>query len=158
MGRRKSASTGSSTHLGNVWAFGRRYRRPTERAKKPVAISVLLALLVMFVAPAAFAEDTPQTIVSDKADYAPGETVILTGTNGQPGEQVHIRVNDDQRMTWLRDVDVYADGNGNIRDEFQLPDWFVATYTVTATGPISGTATTAFTDGNVRIRSNATGI
>ena len=43
--------------------------------------------------------------------------------------------------------------DGTIRDQFQLPDWFIATYRVTATGPISGTATATFTDGNVKIAS-----
>ena len=42
-----------------------------------------------------------------------------------------------------------ADASGNISDQFNLPDWFVATYTVTATGAQSGVATTSFTDGNV---------
>jgi len=73
--------------------------------------------------------------------------VILTGGNWQPGEQVHIRVNDDAGETWRRDVDSVADGNGNVRDEFNLPNWFVATYTVTATGS-SGTVTSMFTDSN----------
>lgn len=39
-----------------------------------------------------------------------------------------------------------ADANGNIRDQFNLPDWFVAVYSVTATGATSGTVTTSFTD------------
>src|ERR671917_98847 len=93
------------------------------------------------------------TIQSDKADYAPGETVTLTGSNWQPGESVHINVNDEEGQTWSRNVDVTADENGAIRDEFQLPDWFVATYKVTATGAQSGVATTTFTDGNVKVRS-----
>ena len=87
------------------------------------------------------------TITSDKDDYPPGGAVILTGANWQPGEQVHIRVNDDAGETWRRDVDVVSDNNGNIRDEFTLPNWFVATYTVTATGS-SGSVTSTFTDSN----------
>src|SRR5918999_3758774 len=87
------------------------------------------------------------TIQSDKADYAPGETVTLTGSNWQPGETVNINVNDDEGQTWNRNVDVIADENGNVRDEFVLPDWFVATYNVTATGADSGAvAKTTFTD------------
>src|ERR671917_922150 len=92
------------------------------------------------------------TIQSDKDDYAPGETVTLTGANWQPGESVHINVNDDEGSTWSRNVDVTADENGAIRDEFQLPDWLVATYKVTATGTQSGVATTSFTDGNIVIK------
>jgi hypothetical protein len=55
--------------------------------------------------------------------------VVLTGSNWQPGESVHINVNDEAGRTWSRDVDVTADESGNVRDEFQLPNWFVATTT-----------------------------
>src|SRR5215213_3868128 len=82
------------------------------------------------------------TIQSDQADYAPGSTVNLTGSGWQDGESVHITVNDDVGQTWSRNVDVTADSSGNISDSFNLPDWFVATYTVTASGA-SGTATTS---------------
>jgi hypothetical protein len=71
--------------------------------------------------------------------------------NWQPGEGVHIFVNDNVGQTWSRSVDVAADEAGAITDSFYLPDWFVATYAVTATGEVSGTATTTFTDGNVRV-------
>src|SRR4051794_10049235 len=50
------------------------------------------------------------TVTSDKGDYAPGELVTLTGGNWQPGESVHINVNDSAGATWSRDVDVTADG------------------------------------------------
>jgi len=88
------------------------------------------------------------TIQSDKADYAPGELVTLTGSGWQPGESVNIVVNDDAGQTWNRNVNVIADASGNISDSFNLPDWFVATYSVTATGAQSGTVTTTFTDSN----------
>src|SRR5215210_5088350 len=66
--------------------------------------------VAMFIFPAtAFAEvisgdgstasSTP-TITSDQADYPPGATVTLTGSNWQPGESVHINVNDDLGKTW----------------------------------------------------------
>ncbi len=100
----------------------------------------------------------PPTIRSDKADYGPGETVVLTGQNWAPSEVVHIRVNDDQGETWRRDVDVIADIHGLITDTFALPTSFVAVYSVTATGPISGTATTTFTDGNVKAKAAPTGV
>jgi hypothetical protein len=90
-----------------------------------------------------------QTIQSDKDDYAPGKTVTLTGSNWQPGESVHINVNDDQGKTWSRNVDVTADASGRIQYQFQLPTSFVATYEVTAMGEQSGVATTSFTEGNV---------
>lgn len=101
------------------------------------------------------ADTAAPTITSDKEDYAPGELVTLSGSNWQAGESVHINVDDDQTKTWARNVDVTADKNGSITDQFNLPDWFVATYKVTATGAQSGTATTGFTDGNVVVRAMA---
>ena len=90
----------------------------------------------------------PPTIASDKPDYAPGETVTLSGANWQPGESVHVFVNDDVGQTWSHSADVVAAADGTITDQFQLPDWFVALYSVTATGPDSGTVRSSFTDAN----------
>jgi hypothetical protein len=87
-------------------------------------------------------------IKSDLEDYPPGGLVTLTGTNWQPGESVHIFVNDDWGSSWSRNVDVIADESGNITDQFNLPNWFVAQYSVTATGMSSGGAHTTFTDSN----------
>src|SRR5215213_11154975 len=126
-----------------------------------LSLLILSFAIAMIVFPAvAFAEPVAQdgttgasmpTIQSDKADYAPGELVTLTGSNWQPGESVHINVNDDQGQTWSYDSnpDVQADANGNISHTFNLPSSFVATYKVTATGAQSGVATTSFTDGNL---------
>ncbi len=97
---------------------------------------------------AAIETPPPPSVWSDKADYAPGEQVNLSGANWAPGQSVHIRVNDDAGETWRRDVDVTADASGAISDQFNLPDWFVAQYSVTATGASSGTATWSFTDSN----------
>src|SRR5215218_10323440 len=90
-----------------------------------------------------------QTIQSNKADYAPGATVALTGSNWQSGESIRIDVNDDQGKTWSRNVDVRADASGQIQVQFQLPEWLGGTYEVTAMGEQSGVATTSFTQGNV---------
>src|SRR4029079_17136201 len=86
------------------------------------------------------------SIKSDLEDYPPGGLVTLTGANWQPGESVHIFVNDDFGSSWSRNVDVIADASGNITDQFNLPNWFVATYSVVATGSISGVARSGFTD------------
>jgi VCBS repeat-containing protein len=97
------------------------------------------------------------TIQSDKADYSSGELVTLTGSNWQPGESVNIVVNDDAGQTWNRNVNVTADQSGNISDSFNLPDWFVATYSVKATGASGAIATTSFTDGQVKVETVGTG-
>src|SRR5829696_6735507 len=106
----------------------------------------------------AFAPDGPPSITSDKPDYAPGELVTLTGANWYPGEVVHIYVNDDWGSSWNRNVDVTADGAGAITDQFNLPNWFVATYSVTATGPTSGLALSSFTDSNLKLGIGPNGV
>jgi hypothetical protein len=135
------------------------------RLKGRLSLLLLSFAAVMLIFPTiAFAQDAggsttstspAPTIQSDQEDYPPGATVTLTGSNWKPGEKVNIFVNDDAGQTWSRNVDVYADANGQIQDQFQLPDWFVALYSVTATGETSGVAKTTFTDGTVAVR-NAT--
>src|SRR6266550_5423889 len=114
-------------------------------------VVILAALALASSSRAAVESPPPPQVWSDKADYAPGEHVTLSGANWAVGESVHIRVNDDAGQTWSRDVDVTAGDDGTISDQFNLPDWFVAQYTVTATGASSGTATWTFTDGNVTL-------
>src|ERR687897_3064016 len=94
----------------------------------------------------------PPWIASDQADYPPGGAVMLDGGNWQPGESVHITVNDDVGQSWSRDVDVTAGADGSITDAFNLPDWFVATYLVKATGASGSVAPASFTDGEIRVR------
>ena len=88
------------------------------------------------------------SIASDLADYAPGSTVVLAGAGWQDSEAVHVVVNDDAGQTWSlsSNPDPTADGHGAFTYSFQLPNYFVANYGVTATGLTSGTATTTFTD------------
>jgi hypothetical protein len=114
------------------------------------AVALLFLLVVSGVASASpLPGDPPPSIGSDKADYAPGSAVVLTGANWEPGEVVHVQVNDDQGMSWSRDADVTAAADGTVEDHFTLPDWFVASYSVKATGSSGLVATASFTDGNV---------
>jgi hypothetical protein len=133
-------------------------RRPTRRSLALV-VSTICALVALFGLTAnagaitrSGGTGTDPWIASELPDYSPGDTVNLIGGSWQPGEAVHIVVNDDAGQTWSRAVDVTADDNGDIADSFTLPNWFVATYSVTATGASSGSATSSFTDGNVRAR------
>jgi len=89
------------------------------------------------------------TITSDLPDYTPGSTVTISGANWQPQEAVHIFANDDAGQTWSYNGDVTADDAGGFTTQFQLPNWFVANYSVTATGSSGSIATTGFTDANV---------
>jgi VCBS repeat-containing protein len=135
--------------------------RTKLRSKFTLFFIVCAALLAFAGTAMALTTDTSgntapaPTITSDKDDYAPGELVTLTGSGWQDGESVNIKVNDDAGQTWSRNVDVNADSSGNITDSFNLPGWFVATYSVTATGAQSGVATTSFTDGSIDVRAQA---
>src|ERR671913_522090 len=126
--------------------------RTRLRSKFTLFFIVCAALLAVGGTAIAITADTSgntapaPTIQSDKADYAPGATVTLTGSGWQPGESVNIVVNDDVGQTWNRNVNVTADASGSISDSFNLPDWFVATYSVKATGASGAVATTRFTD------------
>src|SRR6266568_2445456 len=89
---------------------------------------------------------TAPSIVSDQADYKPGSVVTLTGANWGTGESVQIVTNDTAGQTWSQTDNVTADANGDITDQVTLPNTFISDYTVVATGPVSGTAQTTFTD------------
>jgi YDG domain len=130
-------------------------RRPTRRSFALV-ISTICALVALFGLTAnagaitrSGGTGTDPWIASELPDYAPGSVVNLLGGSWQPGEAVHITVNDNDGQTWVRNVDVTADSNGDISDTFSLPNWFIATYGVTATGATGSVATSSFTDGNL---------
>ena len=83
---------------------------------------------------------------TDLLDYAPGSLVLLMGEGWAADEAIELFVNDDLGRTWqLRDT-VVADADGRFDHEFRLPERFVATYTVVATGAVSGEATWRFDD------------
>jgi hypothetical protein len=92
------------------------------------------------------------SITTDQPDYNPGAIVTLLGAGWQPAEVVHLTVNDDQAEPWTYEADVIADAGGAFEHQFELPDSFVALYTVNAEGPISGVASTTFTDANVKFQ------
>jgi hypothetical protein len=130
-------------------------RRPARRSLALV-ISTICALVALFGLTAnagavtrSGGTGTDPWIASELPDYAPGSVVNLLGGSWQPGEAVHIAVNDNEGQTWVRGVDVTADSNGDISDTFTLPNWFIATYGVIATGATGSVATTSFTDGNL---------
>src|SRR5919107_803530 len=91
----------SSSNGVGVKAGKTKEKTSSMMSKVKLSVVFLLAALAITVAfPAmGFTQDagTPAapTIQSDKADYAPGELVTLTGSGWQPGESVNIVVNDD---------------------------------------------------------------
>src|SRR6266487_2936452 len=76
----------------------------------PIVLPVILAAAGLFGGTLAAAEESssaPPTINSDKADYAPGEAVTLTGAGWQSAEAVHVFVigldPNDQEWTYQAD-------------------------------------------------------
>src|SRR5215475_12818535 len=104
------------------------------------------------VSAATMQQSTDPTITSDQADYLPGATVTLTGTNWQGDTEVRIVVNDNVGQTWSRDVTVSVAADGTISDSFSLPDYFIAIYAVAASGQQTGrVVTTSFTDSALNV-------
>ncbi|QNA43363.1 YDG domain-containing protein [Lacibacter sediminis] len=92
------------------------------------------------------------TVTTDKPDYQPGDTVVITGTGWQPGETVTLDVEEDPKpATCLlpHDLVAVADADGKIYSkEFLIKENHLGvTFTLTATGQSSGlVAVTTFTD------------
>src|SRR5262245_20969373 len=108
-------------------------------------VALLVATVVATVASAA----SGATIATEWPDYAPGDTVVITGSGWVPWEIVTIVLHEYPLMCPDRTLISQADENGDVRnDEFvvDLHDIGV-TFTVTAMGDSSGlTAETTFTD------------
>ena len=141
-----------------------------RRVRQATAFGALVCFFAAFTAPASAdqisfsAVETltstvaaAPTVASDQSDYAPGSLVTLAGAGWQPGEAVEISVNDEAGSSWMRRAEVTADADGRFSDSFTLPDWFVATYSVAATGS-SGSATTRFTDASLSGRAAPAGV
>jgi len=87
------------------------------------------------------------TIRSDAADYLPGSTVVLIGTNWQGDASVTVVVVPAEGPSWKHSADLPVQPDGTVSNRFTLPDWYVPVYSVTATGRDSGRiASTTFTD------------
>jgi hypothetical protein len=95
---------------------------------------------------------TGETIITDKDDYAPGETVVITGSGWQAGDSVDFVLTEDpsthEPHTWTVGVD---EAGGFLDDHFVVQDHDLGvTFTLTATSRATGaTATAVFTDGSL---------
>jgi hypothetical protein len=91
-------------------------------------------------------------VLSDKADYAPGETAVFTASGFQPNELLDFSVGvSDDNGGWLPDVawaDIPADASGGADVTYVVPEtWLNKTLQLTVMGLTSGLmAQTTFTD------------
>ncbi len=96
----------------------------------------------------AFAQASP-TVTTDKVEYMPGETVMMTGAGWQAGETVSLVLHEVPTFHPDPTFTVVAGANGGwINTEFiVLEEDMGTTFTLTATGQSSGaTATASFTE------------
>jgi hypothetical protein len=101
-----------------------------------IKLIMVLSLLILFVqAPVLSAADA--TLVTDKQDYEPGETVNFTGTGFLAGEDVNLTAAGATNGTQIF-IQTTAGDTGEISGSFELPAMFEATYTLTAKGVNSG--------------------
>lgn len=112
----------------------------------PLLVLVLtLGIMSMFMMSAAGAASAP-SVWTDKTDYAPGETVIVTATGFWPNEPIHFDAVGSPNGLRFAGNGV-TDENGGCIATMQLPDDGDLVYVLTATGGSSGlTAQTTFTD------------
>ncbi|MFC0262871.1 hypothetical protein, partial [Fontibacter flavus] len=111
--------------------------------------------LMLIISHSIVAQTSPATITTDKDDYAPGETAIITGTGWLPGETVELDF--EHIGDFIPDHEhvykyVTADDAGNIYFEWYVDEKELGTtFHLMARGQTSGFyAETYFTDANVR--------
>src|SRR2546422_5712540 len=112
--------------------------KPMPQAK-PRSCARLVALIVGFLA--AFAlRASAATVATDKADYAPGENVVITGSGWEPGETVNLVLYEDPALDPPLQLTAVADANGDFMNADFIVDVFDigVTFTLTATGDPSG--------------------
>src|SRR5437762_1249131 len=108
--------------------------------KNCILMAIIIAVMASFTPVSTFGQATVQT---DKLDYSPGETVLITGSGFEPGESIKLQVlhegvvgdngTSDSHAPWY----VNADENGNISAIWMVPmdeDEFGATLKLTADG------------------------
>jgi hypothetical protein len=122
--------------------------KSVNKNKKLVLALLLFAVLVL--TPAAMAQEAQ--VSTDKGDYAPGETVYITGAGFEADEPVDISIAimDDEGL-FIPDVDwtiEFADADGAFQTEYIVPEeWAGKTLQLSAMGLESAlVATVTFTD------------
>ena len=93
---------------------------------------------------------SPSSITTDKLDYAPGETVNISGRGWQPGEIVRLRIHEDPHTPQERGFDIVANSDGSFAGTYLVQDYDLnMKFIISARGLSSGWhAQTTFTDAN----------
>src|SRR5262245_25840160 len=129
-----------------------RERLPMELGSRVARMFWMLCAGALLQFAVARAGDSVPTVTTDKPDYPPGDTAIITGTGFLPGEQVVCQVlrldnpfdPNIEHLPWL----VTVDANGNFKTTWYVTsDAAGATLELTAVGQTSSlVASVIFTD------------
>lgn len=140
-------------------AFARGFRlqgenlpaRTASNERTVVAPGVSFAVAGVHVESAAHSSQLKRPLVStDKIDYRPGERVVIRGASWRPGETIALLIREQP----ARHADVTLWATADARGRFTNSQYVTephdlgVRFTLTATGPLSGTATVQFTDGH----------
>src|SRR5213594_4937521 len=85
--------------------------RPTPQAS-PRSFARLVGLVGGFLAALALPASAA-TVATDKLDYAPGQTVVITGSGWEPGETVVLILHEEPQLDPDLQLTAYADENGD---------------------------------------------
>ena len=146
------STAASASSLGELW-----YSSTLSRSLSASSFSRNAVFENTAVSNAPFA--LTATVTTDKSDYRPGETAIITGSGFGSGDAVTLRVvhtdgtgeGGNGHEPWT----VYADADGNFNTTWYVDpdDSFGSSFLLTAVGAPSGlTAQVAFTDGPVALQ------
>jgi hypothetical protein len=101
-------------------------------------------LLFMLVAAALSLGSALAAVSTDKSDYAPGETVAITGDGMNAGDTVSVDITDPDGVA-VQHHEVLAQPDGNFSDSYAMPaDGKLGIYTVTAADQSGNVFTTTF--------------
>lgn len=106
--------------------------------KKPTVLTIIILMTAAMIIPAALAE-----LTTDKSDYAPTDTVYLTGSGFLPNHIVDLTLSGPEGFTTCS-WSVMSDENGNFETTYS-GGLIEGTFTLTATDGTT-TQTTTFTD------------
>jgi hypothetical protein len=121
--------------------------RKMKKVPSVVTIAIISALMLsmVFVAPLTYAAEA--TIWTDKSDYSPGDTAVISGSGFLSNANVTISVT--RPNSTVDTIYAMTDGSGGFVRDYQL-DGATGNYTIVATDGMN-TATTEFTDKVVKI-------
>jgi hypothetical protein len=137
---------GARLAYSNMASFGFYVSPEVGSGARPLTATSVGGQVVMLTASASVT--SAAEIHTDKADYAPGETVTITGTGFKPGEVVTLTFEEDPFFDAHPPLTSTADSSGNFTNTQFSPDEndISIRFIVTATGDQGSTAQATFTD------------